>query len=107
MTGIGLSAPRAQASELREFLMSCAYGAGIGALAGTTLLAFSDKPSENLNSIARGASLGLYAGAAVGLYWAYRPQPEASASNSSYSYWIAPQITREGVATTAHYRFEF
>lgn len=103
--GFGLSTPRAQAAELREFLMSCVYGAGIGALAGTTLLAFSDKPSENLNSIARGASLGLYAGAAVGLYWAYRPQPVAS--SSSYSYWIAPQLTHEGVVTTAHYRFEF
>lgn len=55
-------------AEMRTFLMSCAYGAGIGAIAGLTSLAFSESPGNNLGTIARGASIGLYVGMGVGYY---------------------------------------
>ena len=56
-----------QAADLRGFLKNCAYGTLIGSGVGVATLAFSDKPSDDMNNIARGASLGLYAGIAYGL----------------------------------------
>lgn len=55
----------------REFLMSCVYGTVAGTLVGTATLAFTAKPNQNLNRVARGASLGLYAGIILGLYVVY------------------------------------
>ncbi|MAF92638.1 MAG: hypothetical protein VX583_05995 [Bdellovibrionota bacterium] len=52
----------------REFIMSCTYGVLTGTLIGAASLAFSDSPGDNLHRIARGASLGLYAGIALGYY---------------------------------------
>jgi hypothetical protein len=48
--------------------MSCSYGVLAGTLVGAAALAFTDKPGDNLNLIARGASIGLYAGIALGIY---------------------------------------
>lgn len=62
---------RARADQTREFMLSATYGALAGTLVGAATLAFSDKPGENLNKVARGASLGLYAGILLGLYVAY------------------------------------
>ena len=64
-------APTAQAEPMREFIMSCSYGVLAGTLVGAATLAFSDKPGDNLNKVARGASLGLYAGLLLGLYVVY------------------------------------
>ncbi|MFK8139303.1 MAG: hypothetical protein AB8E15_13165 [Bdellovibrionales bacterium] len=55
----------------KEFIMSCTYGVLTGTLVGAASLAFTESPGENLNRIARGASLGLYAGIALGIYVAY------------------------------------
>ncbi len=55
----------------REFMLSCVYGAVAGTLVGAATLAFTDKPNQNLNRVARGASLGLYAGMLLGLYVVY------------------------------------
>lgn len=63
----------APAADLREFLKSCAYGTMTGAALGVVSLALSDRPSEDLNNVARGASLGLYGGIAYGLYRAQNP----------------------------------
>lgn len=57
-----------QAKPLKEFLKSCAVGTMGGATLGVISLALEDKPSESWNNVARGASLGLYAGIAYGLY---------------------------------------
>lgn len=56
---------------MREFIMSCSYGVLAGTLVGAATLAFSDKPGDNLNKVARGASIGLYAGILLGLYVVY------------------------------------
>lgn len=61
----------AKAAELRDFLMSCAYGTAAGALVGLATLAFSEDPSKNFSNVAKGASLGLYAGIGMGLYMIY------------------------------------
>lgn len=79
---------------MRTFLMSCAYGTGAGAVVGLTTLAFSDRPSENLSQVAKGASLGLYVGMGVGLYLA--SQPDASTSAGFIPY-VGP--TADGGAT--------
>lgn len=62
---------KAKADPGREFLMSVTYGTLAGALLGTASLAFTDKPGEKLQRIARGASLGLYFGILLGLYVVY------------------------------------
>jgi hypothetical protein len=61
----------ARADATREFILSCTYGALAGSIVGAATLAFSDKPGDNLNKVARGASLGLYAGILLGLYVVY------------------------------------
>jgi hypothetical protein len=61
----------AHASREREFIMSCTYGVLAGGLVGAASLAFEDKPGDNLQRVARGASLGLYAGIALGYYTVY------------------------------------
>lgn len=66
------------AGDLQEFVRSCTYGMIAGALVGTASLAFSEDPSSNLNPIARGASLGLYAGIGIGLYQVNRPNKDNS-----------------------------
>lgn len=60
-----------KADSTKEFIMSCTYGVIAGTLVGAASLAFTSQPGENLNFIARGASLGLYAGIALGAYAVY------------------------------------
>lgn len=64
---MSLSFSSAHATDLPSFLKACAYGTLAGATAGLVSLALTDKPSEHGNNVARGASLGLYAGIAYGL----------------------------------------
>jgi hypothetical protein len=59
-------------------MMSAAYGTLAGTIVGAATLAFSDKPGDNLNKVARGASLGLYAGILLGLYVVYGGPSEDS-----------------------------
>ncbi len=59
---------RAHADATRDFLVSCSYGVLAGTMVGAATLAFTDRPGENLNKVARGASLGLYAGILLGAY---------------------------------------
>lgn len=61
----------AEPNEAREFIMSCTYGVLAGTLVGAASLAFVDKPGDNLQRVARGASLGLYAGIGLGYYTVY------------------------------------
>jgi hypothetical protein len=65
------SAARAEASPEREFVMSCTYGVLAGTLVGAASLAFTDKPGDNLQRVARGASIGLYIGIGLGYYTIY------------------------------------
>lgn len=62
---------RVQADPMRDFVVSASYGVIAGTLVGAATLAFSDKPGDNLNKVARGASLGLYAGILLGAYIVY------------------------------------
>jgi len=59
------------ADAAKELFMSSAYGVLAGTLVGAASLAFTDQPGSNLKNIARGASLGLYAGILLGLYVVY------------------------------------
>lgn len=66
-----VSPQKATAEPMREFILSCSYGVLAGTLVGAATLAFSDKPGDNLDSVARGASIGLYAGMLLGAYVVY------------------------------------
>lgn len=69
---VATAAPvRAKADPMREFVLSCSYGVLAGTLVGAASLAFTDKPGDNLNRVARGASIGLYTGILLGLYVVY------------------------------------
>lgn len=63
---------------MSTFLKSCAYGTLGGAAIGLATLAMSDHPDGKINNIARGASLGLYAGIGVGLYLINNPSQSSS-----------------------------
>jgi hypothetical protein len=71
---------QAHATAMREFMLSCTYGTLAGTMVGAATLAFTNKPGENLNKVARGASIGLYVGIALGVYIVYilpnQEQPE-------------------------------
>lgn len=63
------SAAQAQEKEkVSKFLYTCLYGTATGALLGVASLAFANDPAGSMSNIARGASLGLYAGIGIGLY---------------------------------------
>lgn len=62
---------QAQASPEKEFIMSCTYGVLAGTLVGAASLAFEDDPGDNLQKVARGASIGLYVGIGLGFYTVY------------------------------------
>jgi len=61
----------AEVAPEKEFIMSCTYGVLAGTLVGAASLAFSNKPGESLQNVARGASIGLYVGIGLGYYTAY------------------------------------
>jgi hypothetical protein len=63
--------PPPENSTTREFIASCTYGVLAGTLVGAASLAFTDRPGDSLNRVARGASLGLYTGILLGLYVVY------------------------------------
>lgn len=65
------SLSRAETNSSKEFITSVTYGVLAGTLVGVASLAFTSNPGENLNKIARGASLGLYLGIGLGLYVVY------------------------------------
>lgn len=65
------------AQTMGEFLNRSLWGTAIGAGVGFVTLVASDKPGESWNNVARGASLGLYAGIAYGVYMHnYQPAPQ-------------------------------
>ncbi len=86
-------------TDITRFLKSCGYGTLGGALAGVVSLAFTDKPSEHLNNIAKGASLGLYFGIGYGLYRVYGE--EDGSSSLDYGLTLLPSST--GKNSTAYF----
>ena len=65
------SSAGAAENTAKEFIMSCTYGVMAGTLVGAASLAFTHRPGDNLNKVARGASLGLYTGILLGVYVVY------------------------------------
>lgn len=66
-----VAGPAHAENQTREFVMSCTYGVLAGTLVGAASLAFTAQPSQNIYRVARGASLGLYAGILLGIYVVY------------------------------------
>jgi hypothetical protein len=75
----------------REFIMSCTYGVLAGTLVGAASLAFTSRPGDNFNKVARGASIGLYTGILLGIYVVYIvPSMEASGEEPDPTVQIPP-----------------
>ncbi len=81
-----LLSPLAKASDLAGFLRTCAWGTLAGALVGTASLIAEDKPSEHTINIARGASLGLYAGILYGI--SNSSASDSPVMNDEASFWL-------------------
>ena len=108
-------APEAKAAAVspgREFIMSCTYGVMAGTLVGAATLAFSSSPANNLQNVARGASIGLYLGIVLGYYTAYvLPKQieqqqqnlinsETNGSVSSHDFRFFPYVAYDRLART-------
>jgi hypothetical protein len=72
------------------FLKSCAYGTAAGAMLGLASLATSENPSGKMSNVARGASLGLYAGIGFGLYTIYGKKNSESDMLTQNPVWFSP-----------------
>jgi hypothetical protein len=96
---IGVGTPvLASADDFHEFIMSCSYGVLAGTLVGAASLAFESQPGKNLNNVARGASLGLYAGILLGFYVISLPdENEKYLSRFSLSPTVSPKNDFDGI----------
>lgn len=70
-TNLNPGVPPKGGGAMREFVTACTYGVLAGTMVGTATLAFENKPGDSLQNVARGASIGLYAGILLGLYVVY------------------------------------
>lgn len=91
-------APAFAIQDIRTFLKTCAIGTGAGALIGTMSLVLTDKPSENLNNIAKGTSLGLYGGIIYGL-------SDVGESSSGVLPTVATPASREEATNSENHDF--
>lgn len=102
-----LVAPPSHANtNMREFIMSCTYGVLAGTLVGAAMLAFTDQPGDHLSKVARGASIGLYAGILLGVYVVYGvddKETEPDLMNGPSEGWQRPlQRTQWAIVPTLH-----
>ncbi len=94
---------KAEDDKSKEFLTSAAYGTLVGALVGAASLAFVDNPGDDLQRVAKGASLGLYAGIALGIYvtqfYENKPEPELGTEPEvrAPSFFVAPIVSNKGI----------
>jgi hypothetical protein len=75
---------QAKANQMKDFLVTCATGTAVGALLGLASLAFTEDPGGKVSNVARGASLGLYAGIAFGLVKVYGENQNYESQNLLY-----------------------
>lgn len=111
IVGFLVASVPARANQMSIFLKSAAYGTAAGAVLGLTTLAWSENPTGKMSNVARGASLGLYAGIGFGLYTIYG---QSQKSNSDYvalpfRMWISPVQTQRQIdgaqINWAHFSF--
>ncbi|MBX3022515.1 MAG: hypothetical protein KF799_12655 [Bdellovibrionales bacterium] len=109
---IALSLPARADNPQREFLTSCTYGVMAGTLVGVASLAFVSKPGDNLNRVARGASIGLYTGILLGFYVVYivpgmqsGEEEDPVAMYKSLPFMIAPTFTADNRLDGVHADF--
>jgi len=76
-----------RAEAMRDFFINCGYGTLAGAALGALTVAVSENPGEKSMNIARGASLGLYAGIGYGLYQSQQP-----AADQQVHIWLEPML---------------
>lgn len=90
-------------SDLKEFLSYCGYGTAIGSGLGLASLAFEKKPNESYVNIARGASLGLYAGIALGITNWRQGESLKNKESQLTKFWFSP--VENGAIANVSYEF--
>lgn len=76
----------AEEAKMIGFIKTCAWGTLMGSGGGVVAMAFEEEPGKHTNLIARGASLGLYAGIAVGLLALNESSQSQEANEASWSW---------------------
>ncbi len=90
---------------MSKFLKTCAYGTLIGAGVGLVTLAWTENPNDKLNNVARGASLGLYAGIAVGYTMVAKKDAVDYADNRPSAFWLQLKSTPKNQLEGAEVRW--
>lgn len=96
------------AEDLKTFLRSCGYGTLIGAGVGLASLVFEKKPNESYSNIARGASLGLYAGIGMGLLMVKNPSISSESltfKEPNSNFFLTPDFENKSLNAFYIYRF--
>lgn len=79
---------------------------------GAATLAFSDRPGDNLNKVARGASFGLYGGILLGLYVVYGVNDKATEEEvrnlglNAPRFFVQPVLADSGSLAGAEVRYD-
>ena len=97
-----------RSADMRFFLKSSGYGALFGALAGTVSLVFEDKMGDHSINVARGTSLGLYAGMIYGYsHMNESPQPNSNlipeSATDGASFQVIPYFSKGSLALHVNY----
>lgn len=109
---LSVKVSRAHAEPMRDFVLSCSYGVLAGTLVGAATLAFSDRPGDNLNKVARGASFGLYGGILLGLYVVYGVNDKATEEEvrnlglNAPRFFVQPVLADSGSLAGAEVRYD-
>ncbi len=94
-------------ADMSTFLKSCGYGTLAGAALGLASLAVSENPTGKINNVARGASLGLYAGIGYGAYLHYKQKNTPGSQDFSHNdplLFFSPIVDRQSVqGVQAHF----
>ena len=94
-------------ANMSTFLKSCGYGTLAGAALGLASIAVSENPKGKINNVARGASLGLYAGIGYGAYLHYRQKNTLGSQDFSQNdsvLFFSPIVDRQSVqGVQAHF----
>ncbi len=97
----------ARGMTMTDFFEDCGYGVAIGAGIGGLTVVTSTNPSSNLPNIAKGASLGLYAGILFALAVDAHPKSVGPSTQETSRetpverthFWIDPGIGRNPLLT--------
>lgn len=79
--------------SLQDFFITSLYGTLIGSIIGTVTMSINEEETQDLRKIAQGASIGLYAGLATGLYTFYSQKRKKNRKKTFLPRFFLPRIS--------------